>query len=109
MTKNISYAEAVKNVQNERSRDESQIRIPDYQQRKVESEENVTMSVEKLILFIAYVINCTEQAKHKTEKIKIIVRGAEKFLGFKEGSWENINKKLETDGRQGGTPADRNI
>ncbi|MEQ2160491.1 hypothetical protein GOODEAATRI_034341 [Goodea atripinnis] len=100
---------AVKNVQNERSRDEGQIRIPDYQQRKVESEENVTMSVEKLILFVAYVINCTEHAKHKTEKIKIIVRGAEKFLGFKEGSWKNINKMLETHGRQGGTPADRNI
>ncbi|XP_027895304.1 uncharacterized protein LOC114158190 [Xiphophorus couchianus] len=100
-TKNISYAEAVKNVKEQTTRKSEQIASQIPQQNKVQSEDNITVSVEKLILFVAYVINCTDQAKHKTEKIKIIVRGAEKFLGFKEGSWENINKKLEVDGRSG--------
>lgn len=66
------------------------------------------MFVEKFILFIAYVINCTYQAKHKTEKIKIIVRGAEKFLGFRERSLEDINKRLGSDGIPG-APGDKNI
>lgn len=30
------------------------------------------LTPDKLILFIAYVINCADQAKHKTEKIKIL-------------------------------------
>ena len=100
-TKNISYAEAVKNVKEQETREIKQTVRQTTQQSKVQTEEKATFPVEKLILFIAYVINCTDQAKHKTEKIKIIVRGAEKFLGFKEGSWENINKKLEEDGRPG--------
>ncbi|MEQ2223491.1 hypothetical protein ILYODFUR_037296 [Ilyodon furcidens] len=104
MSKNTSYAEAVKSVKEQKIREveQKERQIP---QQKLQTEENITLSVEKLILFIAYVINCTDQAKHKTEKIKIIVRGAERFLGFKEGSWENINKRLETEGRPG-TPAD---
>lgn len=56
------------------------------------------MSVKNLIMFMEYV----KKKMHwpdKTEKINIIVRGAEKFLGFKEGLWENINKRLETDER----------
>lgn len=62
---------------------------------------NVDLSVDKQILFIAYVINCTAQVKHKTEKIKIIVKGAEKVLTVKDLSWEQINKKLESDGKPG--------
>lgn len=44
---------------------------------------------------MAYIINCIDQVKHKTEKIKTIVKGAEKYLGMKETSWEDINRKLE--------------
>lgn len=59
-------------------------------------------------MFIAYVITCTDQVKHKTEKIRIIVKGAEKFWGIKDVSWEHINKRLEADGKPGG-PSDRTI
>lgn len=62
---------------------------------------NTELTVHKLILFIACVINCTDQAKHKTEKIKITVRGAEQFLALKDVSWEQINKRLEVDGKTG--------
>ncbi|MED6243810.1 hypothetical protein ATANTOWER_027374 [Ataeniobius toweri] len=99
MSKNTSYAEAVKSVKGQKIREveQKERQIP----QKLQTEENIELSVEKLILFIAYVINCTDQTKHKTEKIKIIVRGVERFLGFKEGSWENINKRLETEERPG--------
>lgn len=43
-------------------------------------ETRPAITVERMILFIAYAINCTDQVKHKTEKIKIIVRGAETCL-----------------------------
>lgn len=60
------------------------------------------MEFDKLILFIAFVINCTDQVKHKTDKIKIIVKGAEKFLGMRNISWEQIKEKFETDGKPPG-------
>ncbi len=64
-------------------------------------ESNPTLTVDGLILFIAYVINCTDQVRHKTEKINN-VKGAEKFLGINNISWENTNKRLEVDGKSGG-------
>ena len=53
-----------------------------------------------MVLFMAYVINCVEQVKQKTEKIKIIVRAAEKYLGVKDVSWVQVNRKLEKDSSQ---------
>lgn len=38
---------------------------------------------------MAYIINCTDQVKHKTEKTKIIVKGAETYLGMKDIPWED--------------------
>lgn len=52
------------------------------------------------MLFIAYVINCADQVKHKTEKIKMIVKGAERCFGMKGLSWEHIHKKLGEMGSQ---------
>lgn len=98
---NLSYSEAVKRVQGQRETNER----PNQDLRAEEgvSEETETaLTVEKLILFMAYVINCTDQVKHKTEKIKIIVRGAEKFFGLKGASWEHINKRLGEEGKPGG-------
>ena len=46
-------------------------------------------------MFVAYVINCADQVKHKTEKIKIIVKGAEKIFDMKDLSWEQISRRLE--------------
>lgn len=100
-SKNISYAEAVKSVKEQEKRVVEQMGSQTIQQSKTLPEDKVTYSVENLVLFIAYVINCTDQAKNKTEKIKIIVKGAEKFLGFNEGTWEEINKKLEVDKKSG--------
>lgn len=47
--------------------------------------------VEKMILFTACAINFTDLVKHKTKKIKIIVKGAETFFGIKEMSWEHVH------------------
>lgn len=102
-TQNISYAEAVKKLQSETPSSQTVTKVG---YKKGEREECEDLTVEKLMLFIAYVINCTDQVKHRTEKIKIIVKGAEKFLGMKNGSWEQVNKRLELDGK-GSTTGER--
>ena len=83
--KNLSYAEAVKEVEKE-------------SKEKEKSQSNrqgeITIKSEQLVLFIAYVINCTEQAKHKSEKIKIIVKAAARFLNLRNLSWEKISDDL---------------
>ncbi|XP_073730159.1 uncharacterized protein [Misgurnus anguillicaudatus] len=74
--KNLSYAEAVKEVDKEKRQRETMI------------------NSESLVLFIAYVINCTEQAKNRTEKIRIVVKAAAKFLNLANLSWEKIYADL---------------
>lgn len=61
------------------------------------------MDVEDLLVFMSYVITCAEQAKHKADKIKIVVKGAERFLGAKGASWEKVYKRLEEERQAGGT------
>lgn len=41
-------------------------------------------------LFVTYVINCSDQDKHKPEKIKITVKSAEKVLKM-----EDLKKKKD--------------
>ena len=76
------------------------IKVQDQQEVK---EGNLTskteLGMDTLILFVASVINCADQVKHKTKRIKIIVIGAEKFLDMKDLSWEQINRRLEEDGK----------
>lgn len=60
----VSYADAVKKVQAQKGKDKvNQPSRPEVRQ----AEENEALAVDKLILFIAYVINCTDQVKRKTE------------------------------------------
>lgn len=77
---NVSCAEAVKRVQRQRGRDErtlvpsmdetdkvNQCSRPDVGQAE---EKNTALTVDTIILFIAYVINCTDQVKHKKRGFK---------------------------------------
>uniref|UniRef100_A0A146QDP1 Zn-dependent peptidases, insulinase domain-containing protein n=1 Tax=Fundulus heteroclitus TaxID=8078 RepID=A0A146QDP1_FUNHE len=102
--KNISYAEAAKKVlEGKRTiQGGSQIQQIARSEQNQRNMSGLDITMDKLILFMAYVINCTDQVKQKTEKIKIIVKGAEKFFSAKDLSWELINKKLENDGKTGG-------
>lgn len=51
--------------------------------------------MEKLMIFSAYVINCTEHIKSKTEsRSKRIARGAERHLNIKDIPWDMIQAKL---------------
>ncbi|XP_061757477.1 uncharacterized protein LOC133553371 [Nerophis ophidion] len=90
--RNITYAEAVK-IRNQESAEQD--RSENSSRNKKQEAANTGISMDKLVVFLAYVINCTEQARNKTEKIKIIVKAAAKFLNLKELSWEQVQGELQ--------------
>lgn len=57
----------------------------------------VELNAEKLVLFIAYVITCSEQAKTETGKIKIIMKAASKFLNMKDLSFEKNTGRFNSE------------
>ncbi len=54
-----------------------------------------------LMLFNSFVIYCANPVR--TEKIRIIAKGANKFRGLKHVSSKHIKKRLEADGKPGGS------
>lgn len=43
------------------------------------------------------IINCSAQTTSRTERIKMIVKAAEKYLGIKGMDWETVRDNLSTD------------
>lgn len=58
-------------------------------------EETLIVSKVGFVLFIAEIINCSAQTTSRTERIKIIVKTAEKYLDVKWLQWENIRGTLK--------------
>ena len=100
-----TYAEAVRKVGVQANG--SNVKVPDRQEKRAcegcRGIKEDTLVVEKMqfILFMVEVINCTAQiTDKKTEKIKIIVKAAEKFLGVEAIGWEEVEDELK-----GGSPS----
>ncbi len=55
------------------------------------------MSVDKVwfVTFIAEVVNCSAQTESRTERIKIIIRAAEKYLELEDVTVDLINDRLK--------------
>lgn len=49
---------------------------------------------------MAEIVNCSAQTTSRTERIKIIVRSAEKFLDVKELLWESVRDTLNEEVQQ---------
>ncbi|KAJ0003125.1 hypothetical protein NQD34_018165 [Periophthalmus magnuspinnatus] len=92
---NITYAEAVKKVHVQRQ-------SGGVATAPCREEISPGLVMDDLLVFLAYVINCSEHAKHRADKIKIVVKGAEKYLGVKGVMWEQVYKRLEEDRKVGG-------
>ncbi|XP_013856338.1 uncharacterized protein LOC106512216 [Austrofundulus limnaeus] len=68
--KKITYAEAAKSVQEKRTVQKSQQVMSSTSSEPSQIlKSGMEITMDKLILFMAYVINCTDQVKQKTEKI----------------------------------------
>lgn len=48
----------------------------------------------KFVAFLAEIINCSAQTSSKTERIKIIIKAAQKYIGMGEITIESINDIL---------------
>lgn len=63
-------------------------------QRKV-NEDKLEVGKMEFVSFMAEVINCSAQTESRTERIKIIIRAAEKYLNVDGVTVEKINDKLK--------------
>lgn len=104
VSQGISYAEAAKKVPSPTEKPKKS-EVGSNKTRPCEGCDQIkkdTLIVNKnnFVLFMVDVINCSAQTEKKTEKIKIIVRAAEKHLGIKDLGWETIGGMLSG----GGTP-----
>lgn len=100
MQEGISYAEAVKKVKqtevgqgngtsvlmNKNSRPSSQHKL---------NEDFLKIGKVEFMTFLAEVINCAAQTESRTERIKIIIKAAEKHLQIEGVTLEQVNEKLK--------------
>lgn len=97
----ISYAEAAKKVsgnvtvdkQSETSRKEMNQGMKCQGCNKLK-EETLIVKKNDFVMFMAEIINCSAQTKSRNERIKIIVKSAEKYLDVKGLQWETIRDSL---------------
>lgn len=59
--------------------------------------ETVLVSKNDFVPFMADIINCSAQSSSRNERIKIIVKSAEKYLDVKELSCEDVENILIED------------
>lgn len=69
----------------------------DEQQVSSQRVNDKTMLTDKMsfIAFMAEVINCSAQTESRTERIRIILRAAGKYLDVEEVTVEQIHEKLK--------------
>lgn len=97
MSEGISYAEALKKVK-QTSR-EPETRVTESQQKATMKEQNkdneVCIDKVSFVTFIAEVVNCSAQTESRTERIKIIIRAASKYLELEGVTVDMINDRLK--------------
>lgn len=100
-TQGISYAEAARKV----SGDAQVIRQSDTRNQDVVKcggcnrlkEETLIVNKNDFVFFMADVVNCSAQTKSRNERIKIIVKSAEKYLDVRGLLWETVKDILNED------------
>lgn len=97
MTEGITYAEALKKVsQTPKTNETRNEEINSKQQRKERRDEKVVVDDKvAFVAFIAEVVNCSAQTESRTERIKIIIRAAEKYLDLGNVTVDMINERLK--------------
>lgn len=93
----LTYAEALKKVEQETKTKEIEKVEPHRMNKGIEETEKDSLETDKVsfVAFIVEVVNCSAQTESRTERIKIIVRAAEKYLEIEGISLEMINEKLK--------------
>lgn len=95
----LTYAEAAQKAkQHEQTKGE--MRIQDRNESALvqdnTNEEKLEIGKIEFVSFVAEVINCSAQSESRTERIKIIIRAAERYLDVAGVTLEKINDMLKT-------------
>ena len=85
----ITYAEAVRRVEGSTSGTETA-----HAERESKSDNSFTMDKRQFLAFIAMVINCAAEIKTKSERIKMVLDAARRFLGVENVSGEDLDSTL---------------
>jgi hypothetical protein len=100
ITEGLTYAEAIKKVKmNEKQ--EVEEKVADMRMRNERSnqgkEDDIKITEDKMafLTFIVEVVNCSAQTESRTERTRIILRAAEKYLNIVGITVEQINEKLK--------------
>ncbi|XP_016401002.1 uncharacterized protein LOC107733749 [Sinocyclocheilus rhinocerous] len=99
ITEGLTYAEAAQKAkQNEQIQRE--IKIQEWTgntvaQRKTK-EDSLVIGKMEFVSFMAEVVNCSAQTESRTERIKIKIRAAERYLNVAGVTLEKINDMLKT-------------
>ena len=90
--KNMSYAEAVKTLDSV-DRNETVQHEPE-EKRKETSEPSICYDKKRFLAFIAMVINCAVEIPQKSERIKMVLEAARRFLGVEDITGEDLDDTL---------------
>lgn len=94
----ITYAEAIKRVKDTEKAVEKIAVLPKIREEntKVGKQKECVLIEDRLafLTFIAEVVNCSAQTESRTERIKIIIRAADKYLSIDGVTVEQVNEKL---------------
>ena len=91
--KGLSYAEAVKRVEGreERTRRQAEVEQP---REEAERHTSIFMDRKRFLAFIAMVINCAVEIEGKSERIKMVLDAARRFLDVVDVSGEDLDNTL---------------
>lgn len=99
ITEGLTYAEATqKTKHNQQSQSEVKVqeRTDNTLDRSKAKEDRLVIGKLEFVSFMAEVVNCSAQTESRTERIKIIIRAAERYLKVAGVTLERINDMLKT-------------
>lgn len=94
----LSYSEAVKKVGNTLESGDKGKGIPQQKMETAQGKTKENFGIKNnvaFVTFIAEVVNCSAQTESRTERIRIIIKAAEKYLEIEGISVEMISEKLK--------------
>lgn len=90
----MSYAEAVKKVEGSNETTETTITTQEPKQSANATERGIYIDQKRFLAFIAMVINCSVEIQSKSERIKMILHAAKRFLDVGDVSGEDLDNIL---------------
>ena len=87
----MSYVDAVKKLEGKECVAEQE---GAEERRKGADHQNICLNMKGLLAFIAMVINCASEIQRKSERIKMILDAAKRFLNVGEITGEELDDML---------------